>query len=1183
MSRSKTGVLPVARNRGLGASAAAVAGLLFLSGLGSLVLQVGWMREFRLVFGGSTAAAAAVVAIFMGGLGLGSAVFGPRADRAPRPLRMYVRLELGIALTAALSPFLVDLVRAAYVALGGQTVLGLTGATAVRLLAATVVLAVPTLLMGGVLPAAVRAVTGPEDRTRRGAAIMYGANTLGAVTGAMLATFWLLPALGTRTTLWTACLVEVAVAAGAWWLARSAPPMAAVAAATPAMGKQHRGRLDPGAGEGMTVPAPLIYGAAAMVGFVFFWMELVWFRMLGPILGGTTYTFGLILAVALFGVGLGGASYAWLFRRRRPTLMAFAVTCALEALCLAIPFAFGDRLAIAAGLWGQSSASFAASTVGWTVIAAAVVFPAALVSGVQFPILVALAGEGDRRIGREVGFCGAWNTLGAIAGSLAGGFGALPMLTAPGAWRLGTGMLAATGLAAGMLAVRDRRSKLGLAFPAVVAAAAVALLLANGPTAVWRHSGIGAARTEIPRAGNPQRAWVHGIRRSLLWEAEGVEASVAIVADHGLSFYIDGKSDGNAIEDAGTQIMLGLLPALLHPDPQTALVVGLGTGETAGWLAEVPSMERVDVVELEPAIDAMARLCAAVNHNVLEHRKVRRIYNDAREVLLTTPERFDLIVSEPSNPYRAGIATLFTREFYEAVRARLRPGGVFVQWLQAYEVDRCTVQTVLGTLRGSFAEVTVWQSQHADMLLVCSAEPLDDGAEVAARLSQSPWREGLLAAWQAAEVEAVAARYVAGRRTVDAYRAGARHAVNTDDYNAIEYGFARTMGRRTDFAVEDLRRVAVSLDDQYPEGLLAALDCDRVLGHRQLAMAMDQGTISVPPDGAASHRARAEVLARYLQFDSRGATTVWEEAGYEPLHPTEMAILALCYADEGDARAEPLIARLQADRPGEAAALQVRLFWRHGRIQEATAAMTAAFAQLRESPWVHRHFGEALFITTMEMAASDTWVAKQCFAALSEPLAVYAWESLRLRALCGVAEVVGPDVLSVALAALEPYPIWEEPMLRVRLQAYTATGHPLASRAASDLATYRAVARRSRFTSAGGSRSGLNHLKRADARNQSRTEFIPFGTDNGMNSILQHARTVRASKHPARYFLVELGERGSGVVFGYPASHVVNRWPKTTPDPVASPMQGYLNWQETSGRVLMMTNVIEGATTKGER
>ena len=178
--------------------------------------------------------------------------------------------------------------------------------------------------------------------------------------------------------------------------------------------------------------------------------------------------------------------------------------------------------------------------------------------------------------------------------------------------------------------------------------------------------------------------------------------------------------DGNAVDDVGTQVMLGLIGAALHPQPRTALVVGLGTGETAGWLAEVPSIERVDVVELEPAVQEMARRCRAVNRDVLANPKVRLIFNDAREVLLTTAGRYDLIACEPSNPYRSGIANLFTREFYLAGRDRLNDGGMFVQWVQAYEIDQRTMRTVFATFKSVFPHVEVWQTKLGDLVLLGS-------------------------------------------------------------------------------------------------------------------------------------------------------------------------------------------------------------------------------------------------------------------------------------------------------------------------------------------------------------------------------------------------------------------------------------------------------------------------------
>ncbi|MCC6523642.1 MAG: spermidine synthase, partial [Polyangiaceae bacterium] len=189
-----------------------VAALLFFSGMCALIYQVAWLRELRLIFGASTPASAAVLAVFMGGLGYGSLLLSRRADRAARPLRLYALLEGGIALTAALSPLLLALARAGYIAIGGTTRLGMAGGTVARLVLAAIVLLPPTLLMGGTLPAAARAATSAEDAGRRTTALLYGMNTLGAVSGAVVSTFFLLELLGARATLWVGCLANGMVA-----------------------------------------------------------------------------------------------------------------------------------------------------------------------------------------------------------------------------------------------------------------------------------------------------------------------------------------------------------------------------------------------------------------------------------------------------------------------------------------------------------------------------------------------------------------------------------------------------------------------------------------------------------------------------------------------------------------------------------------------------------------------------------------------------------------------------------------------------------------------------------------------------------------------------------------------------------------------------------------------------------
>src|SRR5262249_53524481 len=297
----------------------------------------------------------------------------------------------------------------------------------------------------------------------------------------------------------------------------------------------------------------------------------------------------------------------------------------------------------------------------------------AIVAGYQFPLLIGLFGHGRDRLGRQVGLAYATNTIGAIVGSLAGGFGLLPWLSATGVWRFASGCLLILGLGAVTLAVHQgvrRRIAPALA----LTAATVGLLASVGPTALWRHSGVGAGRSGIDTivSRNQLRSWRNGAQRSVVWAGDGVESSVALaIQPSGYAFLVNGKSDGSTRGDTSTMVMTGMIGAILGPKPRRSLVIGLGTGASAGWLAAIPSMERVDVVELEPLILAVARACQPVNQDVMSNPKVHITVADARERLLTASDRYDLIVSQPSNPFRAGIASLFTREYYDAARNRL--------------------------------------------------------------------------------------------------------------------------------------------------------------------------------------------------------------------------------------------------------------------------------------------------------------------------------------------------------------------------------------------------------------------------------------------------------------------------------------------------------------------------------
>lgn len=1009
---------------------ARVALLLFGSGFCALVYQTAWLRMLRLVFGASTASSAAVLAIFMGGLGFGGLLLGRIADCRRSPLRFYGGLEAGIALAAALSPWLVALVQKAYVALGGSGSLGLAGGSLVRLVLSALVLGIPTFLMGGTLPALARAVEQAADTGRRRTGLLYALNTLGAVAGALVTTFWALEHLGIRTTIWAAALLNLAVAAVAW-LSRTTAAEAAEETAEPRR----------------EVFVPL---AAGVVGFAFLLMELVWYRMLAPLLGGSSYTFGLILAMALLGIGLGGLLYGAGPRQIRPTLAGFAVTCSLEALALALPFALGDRLAVlAVVLRPLAGAGFLPLVLGWTLVTAIVVLPAAIVAGYQFPLLIGLLGAGRSRVGREVGATYAANTVGAIAGSIAGGFGLLPLLSAPGVWRLVAGLLLLLALMAAVLSLRRGGSWRPVALPVGLALVGALLASAPGPSAFWRHSPIGAGRVRGDWSGpNELREAIHHQRRGVVWERDGVESSVAIDVTRETAFLVNGKADGSARADAPTQIMSGLVGSLLHPDPRRSLVIGLGTGSTAGWLAAVPSMERVDVVELEPAVVEVARRLAPINHGALSNPRVRLTIGDGREFLLTTTERYDVVFSEPSNPYRAGIASLFSRELYESVRDRLRPGGMFLQWLQAYEVDAEVVATVYATLGSVFPHVETWEINSGDLLLVATREPLvHDLGRVRVRAGQPPYAEALLRTWGVSGAEGFYTGYLASPGLARAVADRPRARLNTDDLPVLEFGFARGLGRSGLFQVDDLRALARTRGEDRPAGV--TIDWGLVDELRQVRSLLWRDAVGGKGrDPEAEQRRLARVA--YSEVELEAACRHWFAQPAAPFTYPDLLLTSECLAGTGDPRAPQHAARLP-----RVDALLVLAVWHgeNGRDAEAVRHLLAAFRGARQDPWPSIPLLERVLGFAGEVATRDPAAARAIFDALAEPFAVGLADQTRLRERLELTWLLRDGCVE-ALRPFEPNPPWDDLFLAQRARCYREAHHPLADRARADLAEY---------------------------------------------------------------------------------------------------------------------------------
>jgi hypothetical protein len=315
-----------------------------------------------------------------------------------------------------------------------------------------------------------------------------------------------------------------------------------------------------------------------------------------------------------------------------------------------------------------------------------------------------------------------------------------------------------------LLAARlENRHLLHLVPAAIIVGMSIVLLAATGPTETWRHQTIGVGNsTELAgMSRNELYDWQNEYPRSIIWERDGVESSVALKAYFGLSFIVNGKPDGHVIQDAGTQIMGPLVGAILHPQPKKAMVIGLGTGSSSGWLAEVPTIEHVDTVELESAILEVAKKSGPVNFNVVSNPKVRMIIGDAREIVQTIDQQYDVIFSEPSNPYRAGIASLYTREFYESIARCLAPKGIFSQWVQSYHVDQQTIRTIGATLASVFGNVEIWLTNAGDMLFVCSMDKIQySEPALRQRLVKEPFSTALRNAWGVSGLEGFLAGYV---------------------------------------------------------------------------------------------------------------------------------------------------------------------------------------------------------------------------------------------------------------------------------------------------------------------------------------------------------------------------------------------------------------------------------------
>jgi predicted membrane-bound spermidine synthase len=1029
--------------------------ILFLSGFCSLIYQTVWLREFRLVFGGAAPAAAAVVAVFMAGLGFGGKLFGGWVERVGRPFRFYARLEVGIALAAAASPMMLGLARSLYLKTGGTAGMGLGLATCLQLLMTALVLGLPCFLMGGTLPAAMKFAQRDDDPRRSITAFFYGINIAGAVTGALLSTFWLLPTLGNRGALTIAMLANLAIAlaAGAISMFQEKEPRQASAGS----------EFAPEVCVAAKAPASFVLAAAFMSGFTFFVAELVWYRVSTPLLGGSVYGFGLVLCVVLAGMGIGGLLYSLILKKAEPSIAGFTLVSALQALAVLLPFALGDRIAHLALILNDSlrGVGLTQMALGWAVVMGSLAFFPSLLSGIQFPLLVSLLGRGNAGVGQQLGRAYLWNTFGSITGSLLGGFVLVPLLSLTGCWVLAAVLIATMSASSLWLQVR-RRAGDAFAFSWSGRCALASLVVCGffafgvtGPTAAWMHTPIGYGRVKDNyRTAMGLEMWQRDAQRSLVQAYDGRETSVAVIGGMQYSFLTNGKSDGSAVSDAGTQVMLGITGAVLHPHPRNACVVGLGTGTTAGWLADVPGVERVDVLELEEEIRKVAVFFDPVSRNAMKHPRVNNITGDAREFLLTKGENYDLIISEPSNPCRAGVANLYTREFYTNASQRMNKGGIFCQWLQGYEVEPATISTVITTLRQVFPKVEVWATQSVDMLLVCSNEDTPWSLDsIRQRVKIEPMAEALRRFWKTDTAEGFLTGCVANSDYCTAI-AAATKTVNTDDMNRLEFSFARSVAKQANCSL-DLARAATRAGCHLPK-VDADIITDLYLAerlHMPGRLWEHASAEALPADAPDAVRQRVAHINCF--WEQRYADYLATPAPASPV-PAERVLLAHAKARMGTPDAFAAIDAIESVSAVDAHFLRAITCHVQNKPSEALEHIERGLDRQMETPWCRITLVSEALSLLSDYAKTRNAVSQdprfiRIFEKLDRPYPVQVTRSIRLAVRSEMAMVLKvPQKLAAVESFGQPYP-WNGRALTLRAAAYMQAGDPRFETAVADL------------------------------------------------------------------------------------------------------------------------------------
>ena len=792
--------------------------LLFCSGAAGLIYESVWLRELIFVFGGTTYAVTTVLAAFLAELGLGSYFAGRWCYRLQRPGRVFGLLEIGIGLYALVVPVLLNVAEPLYRALYTPLADGPWLLSFVRFCIGGLILLVPAMFTGATLPVLVRYLALQGHALGQSVGRLYGINTFGAVVGTLAAGFWLLPTLGLLHTTWSAAAINIVIGVAALNLLPHPLPSGAPKPASPPAALLPQGAF----------ARRIVLTSLAASGFTAMVYQITWTRALILSVGSTTYAFTCILAAFILGLALGSlASAPWVDRWKNP-VVAFGVLELLIGLAAAVIVPIHGRIPLVVEtLVNNHHTNYGALLTWQFLLIIAVTFVPTFLIGAVFPLATrTLAAKGEEPAA-TTGRAYLVNTVGTIAGSFLAGC----VLIRSDVLGVQNSIILASllnGLIGVALVVLARPSgKTTLVRRAAVPVVAVLLILAIG---------VGAGRwdrrvlTVAPfMMGSSSTA-----PREIVYYSEGPDATVTVEhpkdAAQVLTLRVNGAPEASTgMGSMITTLLLGHVPALVHPDAKSACLIGLGSGMSLAALACHPSFERLDCVEISDDVVQAAAKFAPYTYNVLTRDpRVHVIVADGRNHLLLTDTSYDLVLSQPSNPWVAGTSNLFTREFFALAKDRLSAGGLLAVWLPGYPSSLEDFQMIVRTLFDVFDHVSLWELAEHDCLLLASRQPQRvNYAEFERRFRIPTVRADLYRVSLRWPVD-VLGRYITSDEPL---REWVRSApVHTDDNALLEFSAPRHMyetpGKIAE-ALVPLQRPVLSdmvADTVLPPGLPNALD-----------------------------------------------------------------------------------------------------------------------------------------------------------------------------------------------------------------------------------------------------------------------------------------------------------------------------------------------------------------------